>query len=63
MKIFNFQWLRYQMGLMSQELVLFDCSIANNIRYGDNFREVSIKEVEAAVKSANIHDFIISLPR
>ena len=63
MKDLNIQWLRYQMGLVSQEPVLFDCSIADNIRYGDNFREVSNEEVEAAAKSANIHNFITSLPQ
>ena len=62
-KKLNIQWLRYQMGLVSQEPVLFDCSIADNIRYGDNFREVSDEEVEAAAKSANIHNFIITLPQ
>ena len=62
-KELNVQWLRYQMGLVSQEPVLFDCSIADNIRYGDNFREVSDEEVEAAAKSANIHNFIITLPQ
>ena len=50
----NVQWLRHQMGLVSQEPVLFNCSIADNIRYGDNYREVSDEEVEAAAKSANI---------
>ena len=63
MKGWNVRCLRYQVGLVSQEPVLFDCSIADNIRYGDNFREVSDKEVEAAAKSANIHDYIISLPQ
>ena len=62
-KDLNVQWLRYQMGLVSQEPVLFDCSIADNIRYGDNFNEVSDEEVEAAARSANIHNFIISLPQ
>ena len=59
----NVQWLRHQMGLVSQEPVLFNCSIADNIRYGDNFREVSNEEIEAAAKSANIHGFITSLPQ
>ena len=63
MKELNVQWLRYQMGLVSQEPVLFDCSIADNIRYGDNFREVSNEEIETAAKSANIHSFITSLPQ
>ena len=31
----NIQWLRSKIGLVSQEPVLFDGSIADNIRYGN----------------------------
>lgn len=47
---------------MSQEPILFDCSIAENIQYGDNSRVVSQKEIEEAAKAANIHAFIEKLP-
>lgn len=47
---------------MSQEPILFDCSIAENIRYGDNSRVVSQEEIEEAAKAANIHTFIEKLP-
>ena len=63
MKSLNIQWLRNQIGLVSQEPVLFDATIADNIRYGANYREVSDKEVEQAAKSANIHNFIMTLPQ
>ena len=42
--------------------MLFGCSIAENIAYGDNSREVSKEEIETASKAANIHSFINSLP-
>lgn len=58
----NLRWLRSQMGIVSQEPVLFDASIAENIRYGALFREVSEDEVISAAKAANIHDFIETLP-
>ena len=58
----NISWLRRQISLVSQEPVLFDMSIADNIRYGALFREVSDEEIIEAAKSANIHDFIQSLP-
>lgn len=61
-KVLNIHWLRSQVGLVSQEPVLFDTTIADNIRYGANFREVSDGEVEAAAKAANIHHFIMGLP-
>ena len=54
--------VRSNIGVVSQEPVLFDRSIADNIRYGDNSREVSMGEVVAAAKTANIHDFVEGLP-
>ena len=56
--------VRSNIGVVSQEPVLFRRSIADNIRYGANSRkgEVTMKEVVAAAKMANIHDFIESLP-
>ncbi len=58
----NVRWLRSQIGMVSQEPVLFDRSIADNIRYGDNSRVVSDKEITEAAIAANIHGFILSLP-
>ena len=58
----NLKWLRSQIGMVSQEPVLFDVSIAENIRYGALSREVSDEEVIEVAKAANIHSFIESLP-
>ncbi|XP_033762430.1 ATP-dependent translocase ABCB1-like isoform X2 [Pecten maximus] len=58
----NIQWLREQIGIVSQEPILFDCSIAENIAYGDNTREIPMDEIIAAARNANIHEFISSLP-
>ncbi|KAL7325570.1 hypothetical protein PS15p_208029 [Mucor circinelloides] len=56
--------LRGHMALVSQEPTLFDMTIGENIRFGvDDDKEVSQEEVEAACKSANIHNFIVSLPK
>ena len=55
--------VRSQMGLVSQEPILFDISIGDNIRYGDNSRsDITMEEVVTAAKQANIHTFIESLP-
>lgn len=59
----NVQWLRKNLGLVSQEPTLFDASIAYNIAYGDNEREVPMSEVIEAARKANAHDFIASLPQ
>uniref|UniRef100_F6URM6 Multidrug resistance protein 1A n=1 Tax=Ciona intestinalis TaxID=7719 RepID=F6URM6_CIOIN len=61
-KELQISWLRSQMGIVSQEPVLFDRSIADNIRYGDNSREASMEEIITAAKNANIHNFIDGLP-
>ncbi|XP_039380537.1 ATP-dependent translocase ABCB1-like isoform X3 [Mauremys reevesii] len=61
-KSLHLQWLRSKLGIVSQEPILFDCNIAENIQYGDNSRVVSQEEVEEAAKAANIHTFIENLP-
>lgn len=59
---FDLYWLRSQIGIVSQEPILFDMTIKENIAYGDNSRAVSMEEVQEAAKKANIHDFIVTLP-
>ena len=59
----DLKWLRFQIGYVPQEPVLFNATIADNIRYGDLFREVSDEEIVEVAKSCNIHDFIQSLPQ
>lgn len=54
-------FLRSQIGIVSQEPVLFDCSIAENIQYGDNSRTVSMEEIIEAAKKAYLHDFVMTL--
>ncbi|KAF5290697.1 hypothetical protein FQR65_LT01987 [Abscondita terminalis] len=54
--------LRSQMGIVSQEPNLFSLTIAKNIAYGDNNRDVPETEIIEAAKKANIHEFIASLP-
>ena len=50
-------------GFVSQEPVLFDMSIRDNIAYGDNSRcNISLDEIIRAAQNANIHDFIQTLP-
>jgi len=57
------QWIRRQIGIVSQEPVLFDVSIRENIAYGDNSRDVPMAEIIEAARNANIHGFIESLPQ
>ncbi|XP_075244761.1 ATP-dependent translocase ABCB1-like isoform X2 [Convolutriloba macropyga] len=54
----NIQWLRRQIGLVSQEPVLFGYTIAENIAFG---REgATLDDIERAAKMANAHDFIMN---
>ncbi|KAK2159078.1 hypothetical protein NP493_1733g00018 [Ridgeia piscesae] len=56
------QWVRAQLALVSQEPVLFNTTIYDNIAYGDNTRTPTMDEVIDVAKKANIHNFIASLP-
>uniref|UniRef100_A0A8C0HN39 Bile salt export pump n=1 Tax=Buteo japonicus TaxID=224669 RepID=A0A8C0HN39_9AVES len=61
-KKINVQFLRSKIGIVSQEPVLFDCSIADNIKYGNNTKEAAMEEVIEAAQKAQLHDFVMSLP-
>jgi subfamily B ATP-binding cassette protein MsbA len=53
--------LRRQIGIVTQEIVLFDDTIATNVAYGSP--QASRAEIEGAARAANAHDFILSLPK
>jgi ATP-binding cassette subfamily B protein len=55
------QSLRSQIGLVSQEVILFNSSVRENIRMG--YLSATDEQVEAAAKAAEIHDFILTLPQ
>nr|BAM11099.1 ABC protein [Coptis japonica] len=56
-KNFQLRWLRKQIGLVSQEPLLFNDTIRANIEYGKE-GESSEAEIIAAAKAANAHKFI-----
>lgn len=53
--------LRKHIGVVSQEPVLFDTSIKENIRMGNP--EATEEMIIAAAKNANAHDFVSNLPK
>ena len=59
----NVPLVRSNLSIVSQEPSLFDRSISDNIKYGDNAKEISMEEVIDAAKKANIHHFICNLPQ
>lgn len=59
----NVPWVRSKLSIVSQEPVLFNRTLAENISYGDNTKDVTMEEVIAAARKANIHQFITNLPQ
>ncbi|PKA63590.1 Putative multidrug resistance protein [Apostasia shenzhenica] len=54
------KWVREQMGMVSQEPVLFATTIKENVVFGKE--DATVEEVVAAAMAANAHDFISKLP-
>src|SRR5687767_9918453 len=52
--------LRAQVGIVTQETVLFDDTIANNIAYGA--AQATPAQIEAAARAAHAHEFVSALP-
>ncbi|RLN91900.1 hypothetical protein BBJ28_00018634, partial [Nothophytophthora sp. Chile5] len=59
-KTLNVKWLRSQIGLVSQEPVLFATTISENI--AASVEGITREQVVDAAKRANAHNFIMSLP-
>jgi len=53
--------LREQIGLVTQETVLFNDTVSANIAYG--LEDVDEARIESAARAAFAHDFILDLPR
>jgi subfamily B ATP-binding cassette protein MsbA len=53
--------LREQVGIVTQETVLFNDTVRNNIAYGQP--DTPMKLVEQAAKNALAHDFIVRMPQ
>jgi ATP-binding cassette, subfamily C, bacterial CydCD len=61
LKALNQDEVRERCGYVSQNTYFFNTSIYENLRFAR--KKVTREEVEAACKSAQIHDFIMSLPK
>ncbi len=57
----HLQSLRQQMALVTQEVLLFNDTIGNNIAFGAT-RQLSLEEIRAAAKAAHALEFIEALP-
>jgi subfamily B ATP-binding cassette protein MsbA len=61
LKQIDLRSLRDLMGIVTQETILFNDTVWNNIAYGHN--QASKEEVESSAKAANAHQFIMSMPQ
>ena len=52
--------LRSQIGIVSQDVILFDDTVRRNILYGDP--QADEEQVRAAAHAAHAHDFVMQLP-
>ena len=59
-KDLNLRWLREHIGVVSQEPILFNTTIAENIRYGR--LGATMEEIQQAARQANAYNFISDLP-
>ncbi|KAK6009324.1 ABC transporter, ATP-binding protein [Ostertagia ostertagi] len=57
----NIEFLRNQIAVVSQEPILFNCTIEENIRFGRS--DLSYQEIVAACRMANAEGFINGLPQ
>ncbi|MDH4097189.1 MAG: lipid A export permease/ATP-binding protein MsbA [Nitrospira sp.] len=57
---YTLQSLRTHIGIVSQEVVLFDDTISRNIAFGQT--GASQSDIEQAAKAAYAHDFILRMP-
>lgn len=55
--------LRDYVSVVSQNPMLFDATIAENIAYGNDRALLSTHEIRRAAKAAHVHDFIMGLPK
>ena len=60
-KEFDYKQLRKMIGIVSQEVILFNDSIEQNIAYGVH-DEINHERIEQAAKLANAHEFIQEKP-
>jgi len=58
-KNYKVKSLRSLFGIVSQEAILFNDTVRNNIAFGNP--NATIQEIEAAAKAANAHDFIMAM--
>lgn len=60
-RLLELKSLREKIGTVTQETILFNDTVRNNIAYG--LDDCPMEKIIAAAKAANAHDFILEMPR
>lgn len=58
---YDLRSLRNHIGIVTQDPILFNDTVRNNISYG--MEDAAFEEIVEAAKAANAHDFILELPQ
>ena len=58
---FNISYLRQIIGVVSQEPMLFNTTIEENVRYGRE--DITEQEIWSALKKANAYEFVKDFPK
>jgi ATP-binding cassette subfamily C protein CydCD len=61
LKVYDQDEVRARIGLISQNTYFFNTSVRENLRFAR--RKVTQEEIESAARAAQIHDFIMGLPK
>ncbi|CAL8088107.1 unnamed protein product [Orchesella dallaii] len=62
LRMFTLSSLRERISVVTKEPQIFNRTVAQNIAIGDNSRPISMEDIIAVAKEANVHNFIVSLP-
>ena len=58
---YDLKWLRTQIGVVTQDILLFNETVAENIAYGSG--ALPMEKILRAAEVAHVHEFISELPR
>ncbi len=58
---YDLKWLRTQIGVVTQDILLFNETVAENIAYGSE--GVPLEKILEAARAAHVHEFIRELPQ
>ncbi|ODN03074.1 Bile salt export pump [Orchesella cincta] len=62
LRFFTASSLRERISVVTKDPQIFSRTVAQNIAIGDNSRPITMDDIIAVAKEANVHNFIVSLP-